>query len=52
MCSPARCSTCGKTTWRGCGQHVEAVMSRVPATQQCRCEPTPSKSMFSLFRRR
>ena len=37
MCSPVRCSTCGKVTWTGCGQHVDAVMADVPRDQQCTC---------------
>lgn len=40
MCSPARCARCGKTTWSGCGMHVDAVMSRVAPAQQCTCSPT------------
>ena len=55
MCSPARCSRCGKTTWTGCGQHVDQVMKRVPAAQRCSCRPvtTPEPKGFfaSLFRR-
>jgi hypothetical protein len=35
MCRPTRCRTCGKTTWAGCGQHVDAVRSSVPAGQWC-----------------
>lgn len=35
MCSPATCAVCGKTTWQGCGQHVESVRKRVPAAQWC-----------------
>lgn len=37
MCSPIRCSSCGKVTWTGCGQHVDAVMADVPRNQQCTC---------------
>lgn len=37
MCSPARCSACGKVTWSGCGMHVDAVMADVPRSQQCTC---------------
>ncbi|MDQ0425008.1 lipoate-protein ligase B [Cellulomonas iranensis] len=37
MCSPATCETCGKVTWTGCGQHVDAVMADVPRDQQCTC---------------
>ncbi|MBO0981832.1 hypothetical protein [Microbacterium sp. SD291] len=29
------CRTCGKTTWAGCGQHVESVRGTVPADQWC-----------------
>lgn len=37
MCSPIHCSSCGKVTWTGCGQHVDAVMADVPRNQQCTC---------------
>ena len=37
MCSPARCRACGKTTWSGCGNHVEQVKARVPDDQWCTC---------------
>lgn len=35
MCRPATCKTCGKTTWAGCGQHVDQVMADVPAARRC-----------------
>ncbi|EIC07156.1 hypothetical protein JOE53_001686 [Microbacterium laevaniformans] len=35
MCSAVTCRTCGKTTWAGCGQHVDQVMKNVPASQRC-----------------
>jgi hypothetical protein len=35
MCRPATCRTCGKTTWAGCGQHVDQVMRNVPSAQRC-----------------
>lgn len=37
MCSPIRCANCGKTTWAGCGQHVDQVMSRVAERERCTC---------------
>jgi hypothetical protein len=37
MCYPVRCPKCGKTAWAGCGQHVDAVMGTVPASQRCIC---------------
>lgn len=38
MCRPATCPTCQKTTWAGCGQHVDAVMTHVPTAQRCTCK--------------
>lgn len=35
MCRTTTCRTCGKTTWAGCGQHIDQVMRAVPATQRC-----------------
>lgn len=43
MCSPARCTRCGKTTWSGCGMHVDSVMSRVAPPQRCICNPTQER---------
>ena len=35
MCSPVTCRRCGKTTWAGCGQHIEQALAGVPAEQRC-----------------
>ncbi|MFT0763294.1 hypothetical protein VRY54_09585 [Actinomyces sp. F1_1611] len=35
MCSPVKCRVCGKTTWAGCGQHIQSVKRSVPAGQWC-----------------
>ncbi|WJY64448.1 hypothetical protein CATRI_11995 [Corynebacterium atrinae] len=35
MCRAVKCRTCGKTTWAGCGQHVETVKKSVPASDWC-----------------
>ncbi len=35
MCRATTCKTCGKTTWAGCGQHVELVKLGVPASDWC-----------------
>ena len=43
MCSPARCGRCGKTTWSGCGQHVDSVMSRIAPPQRCTCNPADER---------
>lgn len=42
MCYPVSCSVCGKTTWDGCGQHVDEVKAAVPAEKWCGGEhPAP-----------
>ena len=28
MCRPVRCNVCGKTTWAGCGEHVDQVKAQ------------------------
>ena len=35
MCRAVTCTTCGKTTWAGCGRHVDSVKRGVPAGQWC-----------------
>lgn len=35
MCRPTTCRTCKKTTWAGCGQHVQSVKASVPAGEWC-----------------
>ena len=39
MCRAVTCKSCGKTTWAGCGQHVEQVMRGVPAPNRCPGHP-------------
>ena len=38
MCRPTTCSVCQKTTWAGCGNHVDQVKASVPAGQWCNGE--------------
>lgn len=55
MCRAVRCRTCGKTTWTGCGQHVDQVMRGVPRAQQCTCGRETKRSggiLAGLFGRR
>ncbi|ORX89578.1 hypothetical protein K493DRAFT_67154 [Basidiobolus meristosporus CBS 931.73] len=50
MCFPATCNTCGKTTWKGCGRHIDSVMKNVPVEQRCTCpreQPAGGKSFLS-----
>ncbi len=35
MCRAVKCRICGKTTWAGCGDHVEQVLGSVPHDQRC-----------------
>lgn len=43
MCRPVTCRVCGKTTWAGCGQHIDAVKSSVPKGQWCDQLHTPEE---------
>lgn len=36
MCRPVTCNVCGKTTWAGCGMHVDQVMASVPKGDRCK----------------
>ncbi|MDQ2756572.1 MAG: hypothetical protein M3Y71_08410 [Actinomycetota bacterium] len=52
MCRPVNCKTCGKTTWAGCGQHVDQVMAGVPKSNRCpghqaEASTTTGRSIFS-----
>ncbi|GAA4484056.1 hypothetical protein GCM10023094_36520 [Rhodococcus olei] len=52
MCQPTPCTRCGKTTWAGCGNHVDDVMRHVPVAQRCTCErPAAGGFLRSLLRR-
>ena len=53
MCRPVRCRICGKTTWDGCGRHVEQVRATVPDDQWCDGHPRQQRGgvLAKLFRR-
>jgi hypothetical protein len=56
MCRAVRCRTCGKTTWAGCGKHVDQVMRDVPEDERCAghdadAEKTPGGFLARIFRR-
>ena len=60
MCSPVKCTVCGKTTWAGCGQHIAQVKAMVPPGQWCDGRHTQaeieaarqSSGLFGRLRRR
>ncbi len=37
MCSQVDCESCGKITWKGCGEHIEEALAGVPESQLCIC---------------
>jgi len=51
MCRAVTCRTCGKTTWAGCGQHVDQVLKGVPAAQRCPGHPKGSTQRQGFFAR-
>lgn len=46
MCHPTSCRVCGKTTWTGCGNHVESVKARVPVDQWCAGHDDPKNGTW------
>lgn len=55
MCRATKCRVCGKTTWAGCGMHVEAVKRGVPTGQWCdghAASETATAPKRSWFRRK
>ncbi|KAI0790023.1 hypothetical protein C8Q75DRAFT_763643 [Abortiporus biennis] len=36
-CFKVKCDKCGKTTWEGCGMHVQTVMKDVKDEDKCQC---------------
>ncbi len=56
MCRPVVCKTCGKTTWAGCGMHVNQVMAGVPSANRCPGHPKAERDgggfLGRLFGRR
>lgn len=53
MCRAVTCRKCGKTTWAGCGQHVEQVMRNVPKSERCpgHADEPPTGFLARLFKR-
>lgn len=51
MCRAVKCKICGKTTWAGCGQHVEQVMAAVPSADRCFGHKRPERSGSSFLDR-
>ena len=43
MCRPVQCRSCGKTTWAGCGNHVQDVMRNVAKPDRCSCDRNAPK---------
>ena len=50
MCRPTTCRTCQKTTWAGCGQHINQVKASVPASQWCPGHPKAERQGGFLSR--
>lgn len=43
MCRPTTCRKCSKTTWAGCGNHVQDVMRHIPKNERCSCSADAPK---------
>lgn len=47
MCRAIACKKCGKTTWAGCGNHVDQVMRSVANKDRCTCKSTASNTVWT-----
>ncbi len=47
MCRAVTCPSCRKTTWAGCGQHVDQIMTGVPTARRCTCNATTTAAALS-----
>lgn len=45
MCQRVTCSNCGKSTFAGCGRHVEAVLGDVRPEDRCSCSASKTSSV-------
>ncbi|MFM7225652.1 MAG: hypothetical protein ACKOBG_09510 [Actinomycetota bacterium] len=56
MCKRVTCSTCGRPTYEGCGDHVEQVLGDVPPAERCQCADrttgAPTAGTRGFLRRR
>lgn len=56
MCRAVTCKQCGRTTWAGCGMHVDQVLAGVPQAQRCQghsqAEMSSGKGGFLGFLKR
>ncbi|KAH7660978.1 hypothetical protein IHE45_15G031900 [Dioscorea alata] len=41
MCYIVSCATCGKSSWGGCGRHVESVYRQIKQGDHCLCRGWP-----------
>lgn len=49
MCRAVTCTVCNKTTWAGCGLHIDSVRQNVPADQWCEGHPRAAEGEKSGF---
>ena len=38
MCKRVTCPKCERSTWAGCGAHIEQALADVPPAERCTCE--------------
>ncbi len=38
MCSQSKCDKCGKTSYQGCGNHLEKIFEKVKTEDLCLCK--------------
>jgi len=51
MCRAVTCTSCQKTTWAGCGQHVDDVMRNVKKADRCAGHENEAPARSGFFAR-
>ena len=49
MCKRVTCETCGKPTWKGCGEHIEEALAGVAKADRCQGHPDQPKQSGGFF---
>lgn len=43
MCHKVPCPRCWKSTWVGCGAHIDSALAGVPEEKRCHCKSWTQK---------
>lgn len=50
MCTKVACETCKKSTWAGCGEHIEEALEGVAEADRCACRVLLAENYLNAYR--